>query len=113
MASNNTGEGHILNHTATANIVAGQLVVLYAGRVGVALEDIASGAVGPVALTGTWTVNKTAASHAGAAFYIPRSQSVGTATPTIATGTAGTTLLNGYLIEATTTAQTTCKIRLF
>ena len=111
MANNNTGNGEILNWTANINAVSGQLVVLASGQIGVALEDIASGSVGPVALTGTWTVSKSAAT-AGSFGASVKTQSVGSTTPTISLTTAGTTVANAKLFAATTTAQTTCVIRL-
>lgn len=111
MASNNVGNGDTLNWTANINATAGQIVVLASGQIGIALEDIASGAVGPVALTGYWTVTKSAAT-AGAFGASFRTQSVGTAVPTVALTTAGTSVVNAKLAAATTTAQTTCVIRL-
>jgi predicted RecA/RadA family phage recombinase len=112
MASNNLGDGSIINITAPFALTAGQLHILSSGRACIVIEDIASGAVGAVALTGEWTATKSAAT-AGALGAIPRTQSVGTSVPTISLTTAGTTMVNCHLTAATTTAQTTCKIRLF
>lgn len=111
MASNNTGNGDTLNWTATFAATAGQIIVLASGQIGIALEDIASGATGPVALTETWTVNKSAAT-AGALGASFRTQSVGSTAPTVSLTTAGTSVVNAKLYAATTTAETTCKIRL-
>lgn len=109
MASNNTGNGETINWTATFAVSSGQIIVLSSGIIGVALADIASGAVGPVAITGTWTVNKSAGT-AGAQFAAVRTQSVGSTAPTISLTTAGTTVTNAKLFAATTTAVTTCEI---
>lgn len=48
--------GETIMHTASADISSGDVVVV-GDRVGIALVDIANGAVGPVALQGVWTVS--------------------------------------------------------
>lgn len=49
--------GDVIDHIAGSNIVSGQ-VVLIGVRVGVALAAIASGATGPLQVTGVFTIAK-------------------------------------------------------
>lgn len=50
-------EGHIIQHTAGADITAGSVVAI-GNMLGVALVDIANGATGSVALKGVFTLTK-------------------------------------------------------
>jgi predicted RecA/RadA family phage recombinase len=50
-------EGKVIQHTASANIAAGQVVKI-GNLLGVALVDIANGATGSVALEGVFTAPK-------------------------------------------------------
>ena len=52
--------GDVVNYTAGADIAAGDLVVM-GHTIGVALTDIANGAVGAVAIEGVFTVPKVSA----------------------------------------------------
>lgn len=60
MATNFVQEGDIIEHTAAADIVSGQ-VVRVGQLLGVALADIASGAAGLVKIKGVFTVPKVSA----------------------------------------------------
>lgn len=51
------GEGKVVNHTAGSAITAGDVVEL-GDSIGIALVDIANGAVGAVAIEGKFTVAK-------------------------------------------------------
>ena len=57
MAKNYVQPGEVMDHTATADITAGDVVVI-GQRVGVALNDIANGDVGPVQVAGVFEVPK-------------------------------------------------------
>jgi len=60
MSTNYVQEGDIIQHTAAANIAAGA-VVRVGQTLGVSLNDIASGATGPVAIRGVFSVSKVSA----------------------------------------------------
>lgn len=66
MATNQDQGTDVVDHTAGATYSSGDVVVLgtVAGQnctVGIALKDIASGAVGPVAIRGTFNIAKVSA----------------------------------------------------
>lgn len=57
MSTNQVSTGAVFNYTAGSNITSGDVVVI--GKlIGVALEDIASGSVGPVAIEGVFDLPK-------------------------------------------------------
>lgn len=57
MATNYQQAGNVIDHTAGADITSGSVVVV--GKLlGVALQDIATGEVGPVQITGVFNVPK-------------------------------------------------------
>jgi predicted RecA/RadA family phage recombinase len=109
--NNQISDGRTKPHVATAAITAGDLVHVGGGRCGIAVADIAIGATGTLMFEGEFEVPKvgTTAIAAGVALKI------GTAGNTVAIASAGTTI-NNYLLarptEASTTAQTTVKIKL-
>jgi len=57
-------EGKVIQHTASANIAAGQVVKI-GNLLGVALVDIANGATGSVALEGVFTAPKVSGADIG------------------------------------------------
>lgn len=57
MASNYIQPGEVLEYTAGADITSGD-VVWIGGIVGVALDNIATGAVGPVQVSGVFSIPK-------------------------------------------------------
>ena len=57
MAKNYIQPGAVIDYVAGANIASGQMVLMGA-RVGVALAAIASGATGPIQVSGVFTVAK-------------------------------------------------------
>jgi predicted RecA/RadA family phage recombinase len=60
MATNYVSEGKVVQYTAGADISSGDVVVM-GNTLGVALEDIANGATGSVAIEGVFTVPKVSA----------------------------------------------------
>jgi predicted RecA/RadA family phage recombinase len=58
MATNYIAEGKVINYTAGADIASGAVVVIGTNRIGVALADIANGAVGPVQVEGVFNLPK-------------------------------------------------------
>ena len=60
MATNYDSEGKVVQYTAGANISAGDVVVM-GEIIGVALNDIANGDTGSVAIEGVFTVPKVSA----------------------------------------------------
>ena len=59
MATNYRQPGDVLDYTAGADIASGEFVAL-GDSIGVALNDIAGGSTGPVAVEGVFEVAKTA-----------------------------------------------------
>lgn len=57
MAGNYVQPGEVIDFTAGATTVSGQ-VVRIGGLLGVSLQDVANGAVGPAQITGVFTVPK-------------------------------------------------------
>lgn len=98
--------GDVIDYTAGSNIVAGQ-VVLIGARIGVALQDIANGKVGSVAMTGVFTINKlsTDVVAAGALLYWDNSNSRLTVT------SSGNTLA-GYAVAAAGNGVATVNIKI-
>lgn len=106
---NQVSTGETLTFVAAKAITSGELVHLGSGLCGIAVNDVANGATGVVQLKGIYTVPKvgTTAIARGAALKI------GTATNTVATASAGTTVNNFLLarpVVASTTASTTVQI---
>ena len=83
MATNYIQPGDVCEYTAGANIASGDLVALN-NRAGVALTAIANGATGSVALTGVYTVPKTAGAtwSVGQAIYVIAATGIATVTAT-------------------------------
>lgn len=98
--------GDVIDYTAGANIVSGQ-VVLIGARIGVALRDIANGKVGSMAMTGVFTIAKlsTDVVAAGALLYWDNGNSRLTVT------SAGNTLA-GYAVAAAGNGATTVNIKI-
>lgn len=98
--------GDVIDYTAGSNIVAGQVVVVGA-RVGVALNPIASGSVGPVRMRGVFTIAKlsTDAPAQGALLYWDNGNSR-------LTTTVGANVLAGYAAKAAGSGATTVEISL-
>jgi predicted RecA/RadA family phage recombinase len=59
LSTNYVQDGDVVQHTAAANIAAGDVVVM-SNMLGVALVDIANGATGSVAVKGVFTLPKVA-----------------------------------------------------
>lgn len=98
--------GDVIDYTAGANILSGQ-VVLIGARIGVALQDIANGKVGSMAMTGVFTINKlsTDVVAAGALLYWDNSNSRLTVT------SSGNTLA-GYAVAAAGSGVATVNIKI-
>lgn len=98
--------GDVIDYTAGANIVSGQ-VVLIGARIGVALQDIANGKVGSMAMTGVFTINKlsTDVVAAGALLYWDNSNSRLTVT------SSGNTLA-GFAVAAAGSGVATVNIKI-
>ena len=103
---NYISEGDTIEVTAGADIAAGAMV-LVGSRVGIAVNAIANGAVGVVAMTGVFEVAKEGSetpAQGGLAYY--------NATNGTATTTASTNKTIGYFWAAAGSSDTTCKVRL-
>lgn len=95
------------NGTGSA-VVAGQVVPISGGYCGVAVDDIANGSTGVLSLEGVFNVPKdTVAASQGAQIAITTSGSCTAIT------SATTTLANGRVHNAATSAVSTVDIRLF
>jgi predicted RecA/RadA family phage recombinase len=103
MATNYIQPGEVCEYTAGATISSGDLIALN-NRAGVALTDIANGATGSVALTGVYTVPKTAGAtwSVGQAIYVIASTGIATVT---ATGNVPAGYAFAAAIEGATTGQ--------
>jgi predicted RecA/RadA family phage recombinase len=99
-------EGDTLNFTANEAITAGQMI-LVTGVVGVAINDVASGAVGVLATKGVFEVAKegTDAPSQGQILYY-------NATNKTATVTASTNKVIGYAWTAAASGDSTVQVRL-
>lgn len=98
--------GDVIDYTAGSAIVAGQ-VLLVGARVGVALNPIANGAVGPVRMRGVFTVAKLSTDNMaqGALVYWDNSNS------RLTTTASGNTLA-GYAAKAAGSGATTVEVSL-
>ena len=106
---NKINDAITIQHTAAADIEAGDLVNLGNNFCGVAIDDIANGAVGAVEIRGRFTVPK----GETAAMAIGKLLKLGTAGNTVKLATAGTTVasvINARVAKAATTADTTVEI---
>ena len=103
MATNYIQPGDVCEYTAGANIASGDLVALN-NRAGVALTAIANGATGSVALTGVYTVPKTAGAtwSIGQAIYVIAATGIATV---VATGNVPAGFAFAAAIEGATTGQ--------
>jgi len=103
MATNYIQPGDVCEYTAGANIASGDLVALN-NRAGVALTAIANGATGSVALTGVYTVPKTAGVtwSIGQAIYVIAATGIATVT---ATGNVPAGFAFAAATEGATTGQ--------
>jgi predicted RecA/RadA family phage recombinase len=103
MATNYIQPGEVCEYTAGANIDSGDLIAIN-NRAGVALTDIANGATGSVALTGVYTVPKTAGAtwSVGQAIYVIAATGIATVT---ATGNVPAGFAFAAAIEGATTGQ--------
>jgi len=109
---NQVSDGLTVLYTASADIASGDLVHLGTGLCGVAVNDIANGATGAVALTGVYEVLKVGTT----AIAVGAIVKLGTAGNTVVAITTADQTIGSYLkatpVEASTTAMTTVKIKL-
>jgi len=108
---NQVSEGKTVTFVAAKDIVKDELVHLGGGLCGIAVNNVANGATGVVQLDGVYTVPKVGSTAIARGVALK----LGTATNTVATASAGTTV-NNYLLArpvvASTTASTTVQIKL-
>ena len=100
--------GDVLNYTATSAVARGDAVVIGSNIVGIALDDIAANATGPVAIRGVFLVTKAsgAAISQGAKLYWDAQS--GNFTASSASGAK----FAGYAWSAAASADTTVEILL-
>jgi predicted RecA/RadA family phage recombinase len=98
--------GEAIDYTASGTLAAGAVVVMGV-RIGIVLNDMVSGDVGAVRVTGVWELAKlsTDVIAQGALVYWDTSPGE------ITTTSAGNTLA-GYAIEAAGNGTTTCKVKI-
>ncbi|MEM1143984.1 MAG: capsid cement protein [Pseudomonadota bacterium] len=60
MARNYVSKGEVLQHSPSANVTSGSVVIIE-GLIGIALADITAGATGSVAISGVFRVPKVSA----------------------------------------------------
>lgn len=117
MATNSVVDGDVIQWTAGANTVSGQLVKVGPSLLGVALTDIASGATGSVAIEGVFSgINKVS----GAVFSkgekllwdVSAASGAGAFDDSAATGASGDVMGGAIAWEAGTDGQTTCTVKL-
>lgn len=112
MAKNLVQNGLILRATAPYVRTSGQGALIGAGLFGVALTDIASGAIGDWALTGVWDITKAAGAWTeGNPVYWDNSAKVATQTPAASAVRIGIAVLGaGDIIAAS--GDATGRVRL-
>lgn len=98
--------GEAIDYTAGATLASGDVVVMGA-RIGIVLNDMVSGDVGAVRVTGVWELAKlsTDVIAQGALVYWDT-------TPGEITTTVGSNVVAGYAIEAAGSGTTTCKVKI-
>lgn len=117
MATNFVQDGDVIQWTATADVVSGQLVKVGPSLLGVALVDIANGSTGSVGIAGVFSgVNKVS----GAVFSkgekllwdVSAASGKGAFDDSAATGASGDVMGGAIAWEAGTDGQTTCTVML-
>lgn len=108
MATNKVSEGNVLAHTAAGALSSGDIVQFGAindenARIGIALTDIAAGAVGSLAISGVWTLPKAtgAAVSQGNPVYLASGEVTETATGNYRCG---------YAAADAAAGDTTCQV---
>lgn len=115
---NKISDGNTVLYTATADIAAGAPVDLGNGLCGVAVEAIANGATGVLALGGVYQFNKKdttdvfAVGSAGIVSVISGVRTIDLITVNSATTTAQINSIVGNAAEASGSSATTVKLRL-
>lgn len=105
MATNRVQDGDVLVLTVTDAVSAGDVVIV-GDLIGVAIDDIAAGESGPVAMTGVWNLPKASeALTQGAAVYWDAAAGNVTATATDNTAI-------GHVTAAAESTDSTCPVRL-
>ena len=99
-------EGETMNFTAGATVVAGQMV-LVGGTVGVAVNDVANGAVGVIATQGVFEVAKEGSDVVAQGVILYYNATNGTATVTV-----GSNKVIGYAWTAALSTDTLVQVRL-
>jgi len=98
-------EGKSIDYVPVADVAAGDVVVI-GDMIGIAQFNIPAGALGTVALTGVWNVEKDAAAiTAGAKVYW-------NATDKVATATVGANVLLGHAVAAAADDADTVQVRI-
>jgi len=105
MAKNYIQPGEVMDYAASSAIASGDVVVV-GQRVGVALNDIASGDVGPVQVAGVFEVTKDGAVALAAGALVYWDAAAGNADDT------DTNPLMGYAFAAAATADATVLVKL-
>jgi len=105
--------GSIAQHTAAADIVAGEIVVLNAttARIGISCGNIATDAVGDVDTAGVFELTKNTASDAfavGETIKVAANKVLKIA----GTGTPDVVVCNAYVFAASATLVTTVSVKL-
>lgn len=112
MSTNQVSDGKVINHTAGSNLSSGDVVVI--GRImGVALEDITSGEVGPVAIEGVFDLAKVDAAviaEGEAVIWDSSASKFDDAAATPATGDVSVCCIAMEALGATTSANIKVKL---
>lgn len=111
MATNYIQAGAVIDYTAGADISSGD-VVAAGNLVGVALNDIANGAVGPVQIEGVFSLPKVSAAVIGAGETVNWDVSAGAFDDNAATPATGDLSGGCVAVEAAGNGDTTVKVKI-
>ena len=100
--------GDVLDYTATSAVARGDAVVIGSNIVGIALDDIAANATGPVAIRGVFRVTKASGNISQGAKLYWNAQSGGNFTTSSDSGAK----FAGYAWSAAASTDTTVEILL-
>jgi len=111
MAKNYIQAGEVIDFTAGADISSGAVVVV-GSLVGVAITDVANGAVGPASVEGVWELPKVSAAVIGAGETVNWDVSAGAFDVNQATPATGDLTDGCVAVEAAGNGDTTVKVKI-
>jgi predicted RecA/RadA family phage recombinase len=111
MATNYIQAGEVIDFTAGSDISSGDVVAV-GNLVGVAITDIANGAVGAVSVEGVWSLPKVSAAVIGAGETVNYDVSAGSFDDNAATAATGDLTGGCVAVEAAGNGDTVVKVKI-